>query len=403
MLTLLDTKLSKCNAVSVEESDQDVALEKSLQESRQCNWNWWREIIIHCDHKRRDFLCCFLGILITFSTNGFVLEKVASHRHIGEFSLTFMLCGLNALFALGIHRFTKEKSACAPHKQISVLGFFAFGSTVSSVIALRYMNFITRILGKSCKAIPIMVVGRWFGKVYRPEKYLSICILCIGVAIFLVGTRNPKVSIIGTQNTSSSHFNQVEPRNLLFGMITLLVSLGCDGVTGAMEDQFFSTFQIGTFHLMYFVNIWKCCFAAIGVILTGEFARVHESVESSVSTLLLLSASGALGQVFVFLTLSKFGALTTSIFGTCRKVVSVIVSVLYFGHILSQKQVAGLLIVFSGIGINWIPFKTYFRWCDFEFPQDDQLCIEESTGLLGELEETLIVDAMESTSPSYDP
>ncbi|CCI47246.1 unnamed protein product [Albugo candida] len=387
----------------VEEAHQHSALVISLQESNRCRKSiWWRDCKIACDHTKRDFLCCFLGILITFTANGFLLEKVTSHRHIGEFSLTFILCGLNALIAFGIHRFTRETNACTPHLLIFVLGFFAFGSTVTSVIALRYMNFITRILGKSCKAIPIMLIGRSFGKTYKPEKYVSICILCIGVAFFLIGTRNTKAPVSGKQVSESVHCSQAEPHNLLFGMITLVISLGCDGVTGAMEDHLFSAYHVGTLRLMYFVNLWKCLFAAVGVILTGESVRVHESFESFINTYLLLSASGAFGQVFVFITLSRFGALTTSIFGTCRKVVSVMVSVVYFGHILSQKQTAGLLTALVGIGINWFPLKDHFQgYCFQWYSQNDEICVEESVGLLGELEETLIIDDMESSTVGH--
>lgn len=42
-----------------------------------------------------------------------------------------------------------------------------------------------------------------------------------------------------------------------------------------------------------------------------------QMVHSTGPVLLLLGLSGAMGQVFIFVTISKFGALTCSIIGAC--------------------------------------------------------------------------------------
>lgn len=50
------------------------------------------------------------------------------------------------------------------------------------------------------------------------------------------------------------------------------------------------------------------------------------------------------GQVFIFITIAKFGALTCSIIGLARKVTTLVASIWYFGHHLNPIQFIGLTI-----------------------------------------------------------
>jgi UDP-galactose transporter B1 len=60
--------------------------------------------------------------------------------------------------------------------------------------------------------------------------------------------------------------------------------------------------------------------------------------------LVALGLTGALGQVFIFITIAKFGALTCSIIGLARKVTTLVASIWYFGHHINSIQFIGLAI-----------------------------------------------------------
>jgi UDP-galactose transporter B1 len=49
--------------------------------------------------------------------------------------------------------------------------------------------------------------------------------------------------------------------------------------------------------------------------------------------LVALGLSGALGQVFIFVTIAKFGALTCSIIGLARKITTLLASIYFYGHV----------------------------------------------------------------------
>ncbi|TMW62810.1 hypothetical protein Poli38472_005428 [Pythium oligandrum] len=296
---------------------------------------------------------CFLGIMVSFTLNGIVLEKMTTHRVLGEMSLTFVFCLFYSAVALALRYINKEKPSTMPQSKLMIVGLLAFGSTISSMIALRYVTFITRILGKSCKSIPVMVVGVFLGKSYAFKKYLSVVVLSIGVAIFLVGTAHEKQHRAAQSNDEHHRDDHGRTPNLFLGFSLLIISLLFDGATGALEDRFLEKYHIGAFDLMYVVNIWKSLFAFIGMVFVGEIPVFVEQAVPALPNLFLLSATGALGQAFIFFTISKFGALTTSIIGTCRKVLSIVLSVILFGHVLSAEQSIGLAVAFVGIGLNW--------------------------------------------------
>ena len=66
---------------------------------------------------------------------------------------------------------------------------------------------------------------------------------------------------------------------------------------------------------------------------------------------------GAVGQNFIFLTISRFGSLTNTTITTTRKFVSIVVSSLLSGNPLSEKQWTSVVMVFSGLS-----YQIYLKW-----------------------------------------
>ncbi|EGZ17226.1 hypothetical protein PHYSODRAFT_559940 [Phytophthora sojae] len=304
---------------------------------------------------------CCVGIMVSFTLNGVVLEKITTHRVLGELSMTFVFCVFNSVVAIGLSRARKEPPSTMPQSFLVIVGALAFGSTIASMVALRYVSYITRILGKSCKSIPVMIMGVLLGKKYAFKKYVSVLVLSVGVAVFLLGTAHEKHHRAAPRNESHDSLPEQERTpNMVLGFSLLVLSLIFDGATGALEDKFMEAYHIGAFDLMYYVNIYKALFSAAGMVVNGEVPVFLQYVVPSLPNLMMLSLTGAFGQAFIFFTISKFGALTTAIIGTCRKVLSIVLSVFLFGHVLSMEQTVGLGLSFVGIGLNWVNMKNCF-------------------------------------------
>lgn len=57
---------------------------------------------------------------------------------------------------------------------------------VSSNMALQHVNYPTQVVGKSCKPIPVMILGVLLGRKQYPfTKYLFVLMIVIGVGIFI--------------------------------------------------------------------------------------------------------------------------------------------------------------------------------------------------------------------------
>merc|ERR1711862_775152 len=73
--------------------------------------------------------------------------------------------------------------------------------------------------------------------------------------------------------------------------------------------------------------------------------------------LVALGLTGAMGQIFIFITIAKFGALTCSIIGLARKVTTLVASIYFYGHVLNNVQFMGLLLCITCMVMNFLGKK----------------------------------------------
>jgi len=208
-----------------------------------------------------------------------------------------------------------------------------------------------------------------FQKRYPLYKYLVVLAVTSGVAVFTLHAGSAKA------HSKPSKASVNPDRNSAWGLLLLGINLLFDGLTNTTQDYIFQTFQpykgpqmmcanniISTlFTLSYLVLSPYLAHTNIGewfgMDLTngggGEFAaalgfmRRHPGVWYDV---LGFSVCGAVGQVFIFYTLSTFSSLLLVTITVTRKMLTMILSVIWFGHKLGGKQWMGVGLVFGGIG-----------------------------------------------------
>ena len=76
------------------------------------------------------------------------------------------------------------------------------------------------------------------------------------------------------------------------------------------------------------------------------FEKVLES-KTLMTDVMSFGVCGAVGQLFIFLTISLHNCLTLSIMTTCRKCFSMVVSSVMFNHKFSDIQTLGVVMVLS--------------------------------------------------------
>lgn len=176
---------------------------------------------------------------------------------------------------------------------------------------------------------------------------MNVALIVLGVALFMGGgdQSGKKKGGAGAEGSSSSE--------QFIGIVLLFVSLCFDGGTGAYEDKLMSVHSVQPFDLMYNIQLGKTILAGIGLLVFNQMHLFLQMVQDMGFLLLALGLSGALGQVFIFVTIAKFGALTCSIIGLSRKVTTLVASIYFFGHHLNGTQFLGLCIAVGAMVLNF--------------------------------------------------
>ncbi|XP_074080336.1 solute carrier family 35 member B1 isoform X2 [Macrotis lagotis] len=215
------------------------------------------------------------------------------------------------------------------------------GAMVSSNSALQFVNYPTQVLGKSCKPIPVMLLGvTLLKKKYPVAKYLCVLLIVAGVALFMY---KPKKGVGADEHLVG------------YGELLLLLSLTLDGLTGVSQDHMRAHYQTGSNHMMLNINLWSTLLLGAGILFTGEFwdfLSFTERFPSVLYNILLFGLTSALGQSFIFMTVVYFGPLTCSIITTTRKFFTILASVILFANPISSMQWVGTVLVFMGLGLD---------------------------------------------------
>ena len=259
--------------------------------------------------------------------------------------------GLYSLTALCGRYIRDETPTTIPPARFAVLGVTSMGSTFCSVRSLRYVIYPIQVLAKSCKPVPVMIMGAFMGKKYPLRKYINVVMIVGGVAMFMSGGGGSK-SKSGDETTQSSS----SPSQII-GIVLLFISLCFDGGTGAYEDKLMSVHSVQPFDLMYNIQLGKTILAGIGLLVLNQIHIFFQMCQEMGFLLVALGLSGAIGQVFIFITIAKFGALTCSIIGLSRKVVTLVASIYFYGHHLNTIQSVGLFISVASMVMDFISKK----------------------------------------------
>ena len=157
-----------------------------------------------------------------------------------------------------------------------------------------------------------MIMGAFMGKKYPLRKYINVCLIVTGVGLFMGGGSSHKKQASSNEDDSSSGMQ-------IFGIILLFISLCFDGGTGAYEDKLMAVHHVGPFDLMYNIQLGKTIIAGVGLVVLNQVHIFVQMCQEMGFVLVALGLTGAMGQVFIFVTIAKFGRYFIFIFSSDRR------------------------------------------------------------------------------------
>lgn len=184
-------------------------------------------------------------------------------------------------------------------------------------------------------------------------KYVSVLLITAGVSVFMLGA-----------DGSSGRSKGAMAGNSLWGLLLLGMNLMIDGATNSSQDHIFITYRVTGPQMMFFMNAFSTVvmFLYLGILTPIlnptnandllEALRFSHQYPASIVDVLLFGVCGGLGQTFIFYTLEQFGSLILVTVNVTRKMVSMLLSVVWFNHVLSWGQWTGVSLVFLGIGLE---------------------------------------------------
>lgn len=301
-------------------------------------------------------LFCFLGLQISYVSWGVVQERVMTQEYsMGKFKSSAFCVFSNrflALFiALGIVLYRKF-TTLKPMKE-APFHFYAPSSLSNSISswaqyeALKYVKFPTQVLSKSCKIIPVMLVGILVNlKSYPLLEYVEAVLITVGVALFNYSEKGDKM-------TDKEH------EDSLFGLSLLAAYLVCDSFTSQWQSRVYKSHGVDQYQMMLGVNIWSLFMTGLSLYQSGEGLESMAFIMADAAAfehMIILSISSAVGQLFIFYTIKEFGAVIFTIMMTTRQIFSLFLSCVMFGHPLGLLGWAGAFLVF-GVVLNRIRRK----------------------------------------------
>lgn len=312
---------------------------------------------------RLKFLLYASGIGLSYWYYGILQERITRTKHepdgaifTSTMTLVLLQCIVNAVFA----KFTlavifNQGRDMTRSSYYGICSLTYLTAMVSSNMALRHVNYPTQVIGKSCKPIPIMILGVLIGrKRYTARKYLFILLIVIGVALFLYKKEVSLTDFLGSDPMSS-------PRSFIpslgIGETLLVISLSMDGVTGAIQERMKTEHATKSGHMMFNVNLYSSVYLIAATAYTGEAYEFYNFIATHPKLIVdigLFSCLSAIGQLFIFLTVSEYGPLPCSVITTTRKFFTVLTSVFIFGNKLTMTQWLGTSLVFFGLSLDAI-------------------------------------------------
>lgn len=202
------------------------------------------------------------------------------------------------------------------------------------------VSFPVVTLAKSGKMVPVMIGSLLLGGAkYTLREYLAVLAIIAGTCIVSMGKKS--------SGKASS----------LLGVAFIALSLTCDGITGGVQNRLKKKgAELGVkpkpYDMMFWTNLYMMLTAGVFALALGEaipglqFCLANPVIFNKI---LKFAVCSAVGQSFIFYTISNFDPLVCTTVTTTRKVFSVLLSIFLNGHAMSAQGWAGIGLASAGI------------------------------------------------------
>jgi UDP-galactose transporter B1 len=296
-------------------------------------------------------LFCVSGIYAAYLTQGIVSEHLQMKQYAGgqRFKNLEALNGAQSvacfLWAYVILLFQSRKTKSSSHlPPWTAYWKPALTNTIGpacGLIALKNISYPAQVLAKSCKMVPVMLIGTvLYKKRYSALEYMCMSMIGVGISLF-------------ARKSSSKVTSKLAAPNAPLGYLLCFINLTLDGYTNAAQDEVNKRYPDNNpIHMMCWMNFWCALFNGLYLAASGVgqqlllFLTMHREAAWDV---VLFCLCGAVGQLFIFFTIKQFGSLVNTLICTTRKFFNILGSVVLNANPLLPQQWWAVGLVFTGL------------------------------------------------------
>ena len=284
---------------------------------------------------RERFIFLVFCIIFFFGCHNYMQELIMNLPgfDVGVFLGYLEVLGV-AVCASFERRMMGETIRKAPWSSYFLLCTFLLVSSATSNIALGYINYPTKVVFRSCKLIPTMIIAVSFNKKkVKSFEFVFGALISVGMIFF-----------------ATADF-QVSPNFNFFGIILVSVSVVADAFLPNYQEKVFSHGS-SRIEVTFFTNILCLVGMTVFFSLTGDLQKATGYALANPHALFLMSIYTVIAYVaitFHMALVKEFGGITTVLVGNTRKALTIVASFIFFPKPGSWMYVAGGLLVFGSL------------------------------------------------------
>ncbi len=262
------------------------------------------------------------------------------------YSLTYTPCSISYSHFYKLNRVTvcsyierkyvaKEKTVVAPMASYPLLTACLLASSSLSNMSLNYINFPTKVVFRSCKLIPTMIIATIMNRrIFKSIEYASAFAISIGLVVFAAADWK-----------LAPNFNPI-------GLILVSLSVVADAILPNAQERIFGL-GASRLEVTYFTNLFTLIAMTFTTGLTGDLLGVINLARTNngnLVTYMIIYTMISYVAISSFMTIvKKYGGVTAVLLGTARKGMTLILSFVLFPKEFSWLYALGATLVLGGL------------------------------------------------------
>lgn len=283
-----------------------------------------------------QFLVLGSGVFLFFGLHNYLQEAIMA---VPDFKFGVML-GYTEVLGVAVCSFfertfvARERGMVAPLSSYSLLTCCLLASSALSNMSLNYINFPTKVVFRSCKLIPTMIVASVIHRrVFASVEYACAMAVCAGLVLFAAADWELAPS-----------FNPI-------GLAFVSLSVCADAILPNAQERLF---HLGSSRLevTLYTNIFTLAAMTVTTLLSGDLlGALHQTLQSR-QLMIYFSIYTFVAYLAISLHMSvvkRFGGVTAVLLATGRKGMTLVLSFVLFPKAFSWFYPVGAVLVLGGL------------------------------------------------------